>query len=145
MFSLLNFSFWTTIKLEINFGPVQNNLDVSKIILDLFCIPKHKTPQPIILKLGPINPGDDYYYTFPFEEKDPRFTRLKPGLALRLLSKGLFYIRAMDVSKIILDWFCIPKHKTPQPIILKLGPINPGDDDYYTHYYQFSQMVDEDG
>ena len=64
MFSLLNFSFWTTIKLEINFGPVQNNLDVSKIILDLFCIPKHKTPQPIILKLGPINPGDDDYYQF---------------------------------------------------------------------------------
>ena len=30
-----------------------------------------------------------------FEEKDPRFTRLKPGLALRSLSKGLFYIRAM--------------------------------------------------
>ena len=87
MFSLLNFSFWTTIKLEINFGPIQNNLDVSKIILDLFCIPKHKTPQPIILKLGPINHGDDDYYTFPFEEKDPRFTRLKPGLALRLLSK----------------------------------------------------------
>ena len=24
---------------------------------------------------------------FSFEEKDPRFTRLKPGLALRLLSK----------------------------------------------------------
>ena len=137
MFSLLNFSFWTTIKLEINFGPVQNNLDVSKIILDLFCIPKHKTPQPIILKLGPINPGDDDYYTFPFEEKDPRFTRLKPGLALRLLSKGLFYIRAMDVSKIILDWFCIPKHKTPQPIILKLGPINPGDDDYPKNFVCF--------
>ena len=109
MFSLLDFSFWTTIKLEINFGPIQNNLDVSKIILDLFCIPKHKTPQPIIPKLRPINPGDDDYYTFPFEEKDPRFTRLKPGLALRLLSKGLFYIRAMDVSKIILDWFCISK------------------------------------
>ena len=32
---------------------------------------------------------------FSFEDKDPRFTRLKPGLALRLLSKGLFYIRAM--------------------------------------------------
>ena len=32
-----------------------------------------------------------------------------------------------------------------QLYILKLGPINPGDDDYYTHYYQFSQMVDEDG
>ena len=31
---------------------------------------------------------------FSFEEKDPRFTWLKPGLALRLLSKGLFYIRA---------------------------------------------------
>ena len=41
--------------------------------------------------------------------------------------------------------YLCPKHKTPQPIILKLGPINPGDDDYYTHYYQFSQMVDEDG
>ena len=30
-----------------------------------------------------------------FEDKDPRFTRLKPGLALGLLSKGLFYIRPM--------------------------------------------------
>ena len=33
--------------------------------------------------------------SFAFEEKDPRFTRLKPGLALKLLNKGLFYIRAM--------------------------------------------------
>ena len=33
--------------------------------------------------------------SFSFEVKDPRFTRLKPGLALRLLSKELFYIRAM--------------------------------------------------
>ena len=33
--------------------------------------------------------------SFSFEDKDPRFPRLKPGLALRLLSKGLFYIRAM--------------------------------------------------
>ena len=33
--------------------------------------------------------------SFSFGDKDPRFTRLKPGLALRLLSKGLFYIRAM--------------------------------------------------
>ena len=33
--------------------------------------------------------------SFSFEEKDPRFTRQKPGLAIRLLSKGLFYIRAM--------------------------------------------------
>ena len=33
--------------------------------------------------------------SFSFEDKDPRFTRLKPGLALRLISKGLFYIRAM--------------------------------------------------
>ena len=32
---------------------------------------------------------------FSFEDKDPKFTRLKPDLALRLLSKGLFYIRAM--------------------------------------------------
>ena len=34
--------------------------------------------------------------SFSFEGKDPRFTRLKPGLALRLLSNGLFYIRAME-------------------------------------------------
>ena len=34
--------------------------------------------------------------SFSFEDKDPRFSRLKPGLALRLLSKGLFCIRAMD-------------------------------------------------
>ena len=34
--------------------------------------------------------------SFSFEDKDPRFTRLKPFLALRLLSKGLFYIRAME-------------------------------------------------
>ena len=33
--------------------------------------------------------------SFSYEDKDPRFTRLKPGLALRLLSRGLFYIRAM--------------------------------------------------
>ena len=33
--------------------------------------------------------------SFSFEDKDPRFTKLKPGLALRLLIKGLFYIRAM--------------------------------------------------
>ena len=32
--------------------------------------------------------------SFSFEDKDPRFTRLKPGLAL---SKGLFYIRAMGL------------------------------------------------
>ena len=36
--------------------------------------------------------------SFSFENKDPTFTRLKPGLALRLLSKALFYIRAMLVS-----------------------------------------------
>ena len=33
--------------------------------------------------------------SFSFEDKDPKFTRLEPVLALRLLSKGLFYIRAM--------------------------------------------------
>ena len=33
--------------------------------------------------------------SFTLEDKDPRCTRLKPFLALRLLSKGLFYIRAM--------------------------------------------------
>ena len=32
---------------------------------------------------------------FSFEDKEPRITRVKPGLALRLLSKELFYIRAM--------------------------------------------------
>ena len=36
--------------------------------------------------------------SFSFEEKDPRFTRPKPFLALRLLSKGIFYIRAMDLG-----------------------------------------------
>ena len=33
--------------------------------------------------------------SFSFEDKDPILKRLKPGLTLRLLSKGLFYIRAM--------------------------------------------------
>ena len=37
--------------------------------------------------------------SFSFEEKDPRFTRLKSGLALSLLSEGLFYIRAMPITK----------------------------------------------
>ena len=37
--------------------------------------------------------------SFSIEDKDPRFTTLKPGLALRLLRKGLFYIRAMDLVK----------------------------------------------
>ena len=36
--------------------------------------------------------------SFSFEDKDPIFTRLKLGLALRLLSKGLFYIRAMIIN-----------------------------------------------
>ena len=35
--------------------------------------------------------------SFSFETKDPRFTSLKLVLALRLLSKGLFYIRAMSI------------------------------------------------
>ena len=33
--------------------------------------------------------------SFSFKDKDPRFIRLKPDLALRLTSKGLLYIRAM--------------------------------------------------
>ena len=37
--------------------------------------------------------------SFSFEDKDPSFTRLKPALVLRLLSKGLFYIRAMLCTK----------------------------------------------
>ena len=37
--------------------------------------------------------------SFSFEDKDPRFARLKPGLALRLLSKGLFYIWYMPTKK----------------------------------------------
>ena len=37
--------------------------------------------------------------SFCFEDKDPRFTRLKPILALRLLSKGLFYIRTMKITQ----------------------------------------------
>ena len=39
--------------------------------------------------------------SFSFEDKVTRtqaFTRLKPGLALRLLIKGLFYIRAMKYT-----------------------------------------------
>jgi hypothetical protein len=40
--------------------------------------------------------GECYLFKrFCFKDKDPRFTRLKTSLALRLLSKGLFYIRAM--------------------------------------------------
>ena len=35
--------------------------------------------------------------SFSFEDKNPRFTRLKPVLALRILCKGLFYKRAMVV------------------------------------------------
>ena len=46
--------------------------------------------------------------SFFFEDKDPRFTRLKSDLALRLLSKGLFYIKAMDLESktnlFILTW-----------------------------------------
>jgi hypothetical protein len=38
---------------------------------------------------------------FSFEDKDPVFTSLKQGLALRLLSKGLFYIRAMVENYLI--------------------------------------------
>ena len=38
--------------------------------------------------------------SFSFEDKDPRFTSLKAGLALRLLSKGLFYIRAMNLMEL---------------------------------------------
>ena len=37
--------------------------------------------------------------SFTLEDKDPRWIRLKPGLALRLLSTGLFYIRAMVHAK----------------------------------------------
>ena len=39
--------------------------------------------------------------SFCFEDKDQRFTRLKLGLAIRLLIKGLFYIRAMQSVKLI--------------------------------------------
>ena len=39
--------------------------------------------------------------SFSFEDKNPRFTSLKAGLALRLLSKGLFYIRAMLRLKLL--------------------------------------------
>ena len=36
--------------------------------------------------------------SFSFEDKDPQLTRLKPGLALGLLRKGLFYERAMAMA-----------------------------------------------
>ena len=45
---------------------------------------------------GVLPKRDTILNSFSFEDKDPRFTRLKPGLALRLLSNGLFYIRAME-------------------------------------------------
>ena len=35
-----------------------------------------------------------------FWGQNPRFARLKPSLALRLLSKGLFYIRAMGTTEL---------------------------------------------
>ena len=34
--------------------------------------------------------------SFSLEDENPRFTQAKPVLALRLLSKGLFYIRTME-------------------------------------------------
>jgi hypothetical protein len=43
--------------------------------------------------------------SFCFEDKDQRFTRLKPGLALRLLSKGLFYLRAMVSVKYLVGYY----------------------------------------
>ena len=56
-----------------------------------------------------------------FFEEDPRFTRLKPSLALRLLSKGLFYIRAM----VLPDIFVIVVHflldNCPMQTVLKNG------------------------
>ena len=42
--------------------------------------------------------------SFSFEDKDPRFTRIKPGLALRLPSKGLFYIKAIITSQSVIYW-----------------------------------------
>ena len=39
--------------------------------------------------------------SFSFEDKDPRFTRLKPVLALRLLSKELFYVRVMTYTEYV--------------------------------------------
>ena len=62
--------------------------------------------MPLFKKPGPsaVNVKGGHYLkeililnSFSFEDKDPRLTRIKPGLALRLLSKGLFYIRAMPV------------------------------------------------
>ena len=47
---------------------------------------------------GSLPKRDTNLELIPFVDLDPRFTRLRPGLALRLLSKGLFYIRAMGVE-----------------------------------------------
>ena len=54
----------------------------------------------LLIKVAPpfkkLSPSVDFekvkgeHYLFSFEDKDPRFTRLKPVLALRLFSKGLF-------------------------------------------------------
>ena len=48
--------------------------------------------------------------SFSFEDKEPRFTRLKPDLALRLCSKGQFYIWAMYLRFIIWTKILITSH-----------------------------------
>ena len=53
---------------------------------------------------------------YSFEDKDPRFARLKSGLALRLLNKGLFYIRAMALIKIDLRKIVTPMWSYHQAI-----------------------------
>ena len=46
--------------------------------------------------------------SFCFEDKDPRIYKAKTSLALRFLSKGLFYIRAMPQTKYIHDIHFLP-------------------------------------
>ena len=63
--------------------------------------------------------------SFSFEDKDPRFTKAKAGLALRLFSEGLFYIRAMFVlmpNLIKKSWkvssFEVCYHKNKEIVVL---------------------------
>ena len=63
-----------------------------------------------------------------------------------VISNDNIQLFQLSIVGLSVAWLiCILEPETPQPILPKPGPINPGDDDYYTHYYQFSQMVDEDG
>ena len=57
------------------------------------------------VKGGRLPKRDTNLELIPFKDKEPIFTRLKSVLAIRLLSKGQFYIRAMPYMKKPLTYF----------------------------------------